>query len=111
MPKMPLALVKLSSGYDVQIDFGRFDKDMEHLTNALIGEIFLPALKKGNLKKAAQQLQHEIITACEKMSSKTKSALLTTIMWHRVCEKHSKLMKMLRLERSRKQNTGSRRNK
>lgn len=99
MRKMPLCDVKLSTGYEVSMDFDKFDKDTDHLTNAFIGEIFIPNVKKTGIRKATKVLQNEIVDVCEKLSNKSKTALLSTILWHLVCKKHDRLMKQVKAKK------------
>lgn len=100
MKRMPICKIKLSTGYEIPIDFGKFDEDINHLTNALIGELLLPNIKKYGIKKAAKILQTEILDTCETLESKTKTSLLSTIMWHLICIKHNRLMKHATYERN-----------
>ena len=102
MRKMPICNIKLSTGYKIPIDYNKFDKDMDHLTNALIGEVFVPNTKNLGIKKATRVLQDEIVDFCEKLSSKSKTALLSTIIWNVVCKKHNKIMKSIKVKKKKK---------
>ena len=93
MKRMPICKIRLSTGYEIQVDFSRFDKDIDHLTNALMGDVLTPNIKKYGMKKAQKILQTEIIDICENLENKTKTALLSTIIWHLICIKLNRLVR------------------
>lgn len=94
--KMPICNVKLSTGYTIPIDLSDIDKDIGHLCNAFIGEIFMPNLDKLGTKKAVALLQDEIVSVCDKLNNKNKTSLLSVLLWRLVLERYDEIEKKTR---------------
>jgi hypothetical protein len=87
----------LSTGYEVEFEFTpkRFE-GMDHLTQALIGEILLPKLKTMGLKKAFNHIQKEIEHTVCQLPVPAKDLLLSYLIWQAVIEKYGQLEKAIR---------------
>ncbi len=84
--KTKTVLLELSSGYEVAVDLSDAGGGMEHLSRALIGEVFVPkgseGPKTGNpFGKAVQAVSNEIGALIEGMDLQTAKALLKAILW------------------------------
>ena len=87
----------LSTGYEVEFEFTphRFE-GMDHLTQALIGELLLPRLKTMDWKKAVGEVQTEIAHAVIRLPAPAKDLLLSHLIWQAFIEKYGQVEKKIR---------------
>jgi len=89
-----IAIFHLSTGYEVPIELKNDRLEgIEHLTQALFGEIGLPALKQGEQENIANILTKEITDCVQKLSDREKNVLLSTIIWEFFIEKWKEIEK------------------
>lgn len=99
MAKEVIALFRLSTRYKVEITFAEvIDKDMNHLTQALIGEFALPAARERGWEEAFEPLQLEIADCVLRLSEQEKNRLLQAIVFQFVLRKWSDSERKLKQE-------------
>ena len=93
-----IAVFRLSTGYKVEITLGGvIDKDMAHLTQALIGEVaFSSAKEHGCWEKGLESLVSEVADCVLRLSEQEKNSLLRAIVFQFVCKKWSEMERKLR---------------
>lgn len=88
-----IAVFQLSTGYKVPIEAEEvLEQGVDHLANALIGEIAMPALKEGGgAKRVGGALEKEIAECVGKLTAMEKEALLRGLIWQLTLSKWSEL--------------------
>ena len=90
----------LSTGYEVEFKFTDRLDGMDHLTQALIGELLLPKLKTMDWKKAVDEVQTEIAHAVIQLPAPAKDLLLSHLIWQAFVEKYGQVEKEIRGKKS-----------
>jgi len=89
-----LAVFRLSTGYKVPIYSAEaMGESMDHLTNALIGEMALSAAREVGWDKALDSLVSEILDCVLRLSEQEKNNLLREIVFQSVGKRWSELEK------------------
>ena len=93
-----IAVFRLSTGYKVEITLGGvIDKDMAHLTQALIGEFaFSSAKEHGSWEKGLESLISEVADCVLRLSDHEKDNLLRAIVFQFVCRQWSEMERKLK---------------
>lgn len=94
-----IAVVRLSSGCKVKVSLEDHFKGIDGLTNALIGEVFLPVGTKKGWKKGVDALQKEVATCVCRMRESEKDFLLSLLIVDLTYQKWEKIRKRLRKSR------------
>ena len=102
MLRNPDYKIELSTGYEVPIDLNDPEDGLDHLTSALMGEIFTQAYKKFGLDKATQIFEEEIQDICNKLDEEQKADLLKSMLWLLVSEKYNEARKNIKSEEDKK---------
>ena len=95
--KEPIALFRLSTGYEVPIGFDEvIGKDMDHLTNALIGEFALAGAKEHGWDKAVESMVSEIADCVLRLPEQEKNNLLRAIVFQFVLKRWAQLERRIK---------------
>ena len=99
-PKPIKFVFPLNTGYEVEFKFTDRLDGMDHLTQALIGELLLPKLKTMDWKKAAKEVQEEIAHAVIQLPAPAKDLLLSHLIWKAFIENYGQVEKKFRGKKS-----------
>ena len=92
---VPIAVFRLRTGYEVPVmPENLISEDVEHLVNALLGEVMLAAAKQGDSWEAGMDALAEEVTRCVvALTDAEKDALLLDMIWHYLRERWKQLEK------------------
>jgi hypothetical protein len=90
-------VITLRTGYEVEFKVTDHRiEGMDHLTQALIGEILLPKLKTMDWKKAVDEVQTEIAQVVTQLPAPAKDLLLSHLIWQALIEQYGQVEKEIR---------------